>query len=291
MGLPNQMAISLSVSVTIAEALRLSWSNRQLFGRFMILPVAMATLLGLVSLGLYDESDQTVSSIIWSFGIFIPDFLVLTWFAVACHRLILIGAGAVAEFGLTRWTWRETRFFLWMLLVYTIGYLFMLLGNTTLFAVAFFVANACGFSTQTISLIMEHQSFLLGMILFASIPFAYVVGRLSLLLPATAIDLHASVNSAWDLSEGNGWRVAILVGGVPMAFMAIQASIWMIPSWLFGESVHETQAVVDITSISSTFLSSVFRYALATVEIAILSITYRRLRTIKEQELVSPAVI
>lgn len=291
MGLPNQMAISLSVSVTIAEALRLSWSNRQLFGRFMILPVAMATLLGLVSLGLYDESDQTVSSIIWSFGIFIPDFLVLTWFAVACHRLILIGAGAVAEFGLTRWTWRETRFFLWMLLVYTIGYLFMLLGNTTLFAVAFFVANACGFSTQTISLIMEHQSFFLGMILFASIPFAYVVGRLSLLLPATAIDLHASVNSAWDLSEGNGWRVAILVGGVPMAFMAIQASIWMIPSWLFGESVHETQAVVDITSISSTFLSSVFRYALATVEIAILSITYRRLRTIKEQELVSPAVI
>lgn len=291
MGLPNQMAISLSVSVTIAEALRLSWSNRQLFGRFMILPVAMATLLGLVSLGLYDKSDQTVSSIIWSFGIFIPDFLVLTWFAVACHRLILIGAGAVAEFGLTRWTWRETRFFLWMLLVYTIGYLFMLLGNTTLFAVSFFVANACGFSTQTISLIMEHQSFFLGMILFASIPFAYVVGRLSLLLPATAIDLHASVNSAWDLSEGNGWRVAILVGGVPMAFMAIQASIWMIPSWLFGESVHETQAVVDITSISSTFLSSVFRYALATVEIAILSITYRRLRTIKEQELVSPAVI
>lgn len=257
----------------------------------MILPVAMATLLGLVSLGLYDKSDQTVSSIIWSFGIFIPDFLVLTWFAVACHRLILIGAGAVAEFGLTRWTWRETRFFLWMLLVYTIGYLFMLLGNTTLFAVSFFVANACGFSTQTISLIMEHQSFFLGMILFASIPFAYVVGRLSLLLPATAIDLHASVNSAWDLSEGNGWRVAILVGGVPMAFMAIQASIWMIPSWLFGESVHETQAVVDITSISSTFLSSVFRYALATVEIAILSITYRRLRTIKEQELVSPAVI
>jgi len=254
----------------------------------MILPVAMSTLLGLASLAFYEWSDQTASRMIWSFGIFIPDFLVLTWFAVACHRLILIGAGAVAEFGLTRWTWRETRFFLWMLLAYTIGYLFMLLGNTTLFAVAFFVANACGFSTQTISLIMEHQPFFLGMILFASIPFAYVVGRLSLLLPATAIDLRTSVNSAWDLSERNGWRVAILVGGIPIAFMAIQSLIWMIPSWLFGESLHKIQSTLDVASIGLIFLQSVLRYVFATIEIAILSITFRRLRTIEEQKLTAP---
>lgn len=252
----------------------------------MILPVAMATLLELVSVASYGSSDQTTFTMIWGFGIFIPDFLVLTWFAVACHRLILIGAGAVSEFGLTRWTWRETRFFLWMLLAYTTGYLFMLLGYPILGAVAFFITKACGFSTKTMSLITEHPVFLMGVILLTSIPFAYVVGRMSLLLPATAIDLHPSFSSAWDLSEGKGWRVAILVGGVPIAFMAIQASIWMILSWLFGESVHETQAVLGVTSISSTFMSSVFRYVLATVEIAILSITYRRLRTIKEQELV-----
>ena len=217
---------------------------------------------------------------------FIPDFLVLTWFAVACHRLILIGAGAVSRFGLTRWTWRETRFFLWMLLAYTIGYLFMVLGNTTLFAVAFFIASTCGFSTQTMSLIMEHQSFFLGMILFASIPFAYVVGRVSLLLPATAIDLYPSFSSAWDLSKRNGWRVAILVGGVPIAFMVIQALIWIAPSWLLAESLHETQSALDITSIGLTFMQSMLRYVLAAIEIAILSISFRRLRAIKEQELV-----
>lgn len=108
----------IPMGLTLAEALRFSWSNRRLFGRFMIIPVAMATVLGLASLAFYNESDQTASMMIWTFGILIPDFLVLTWFAVACHRLILIGDGAVSEFGLTRWTWRETRFFLWMLLAY-----------------------------------------------------------------------------------------------------------------------------------------------------------------------------
>jgi len=81
-------ANKLPIGLTLSEALRLFWINKRLFVRFMIIPVAMATVLGLASLAFYSESDQTVSSMIWSFGVFIPDFLVLTWFAVACHRLI-----------------------------------------------------------------------------------------------------------------------------------------------------------------------------------------------------------
>ncbi|MBX3335257.1 MAG: hypothetical protein KF876_14120, partial [Nitrospira sp.] len=254
----------------------------------MIIPVAMATVLGLASLAFYNESDQTVPMMIWSFGILIPDFMVLTWFAVACHRLILIGEGAVSEFGLTRWTWRETRFFLWMLLAYIIGCLFMLLGDTALFAVAFLIANACGFSTKTTSLMMEHPAFFPGVFLLASIPFAYVVGRMSILLPATAIDLRPSFFSAWDLSEGNGWRVAILVGGIPLAFIAIQSFIWMIPSWVFGVSPQGAQSALDVTSVGLTLMQSILRYIFATAEIAILSITFRRLRAMEEQKLVLP---
>lgn len=90
---PGSGASKLPISLTLAEAFKLSWSNRRLFGRFMIFPVVMATLLGLASLAFHEAADQTASRLIWSFGIFIPDFLVLTWFAVACHRLILIGEG------------------------------------------------------------------------------------------------------------------------------------------------------------------------------------------------------
>lgn len=278
----------IPMDLTLAEALRFSWSNRRAFGRFMIIPVAVATLLELASLAFYEGSDQTASRMIWSFGVFLPDFLVLTWFAVACHRFILIGTGAISAFGLIRWTWRETRFFLWMLLAYALGYLFMMFCMAVLPLGAIFVVKACGFTTKTMSLMMEHPAFIPGVFLLASIPFAYVVGRVSLLLPATAIDLRPSFSSAWDSSEGNGWRVALLVGGIPVAFMAIQSLIWMGPSWVFGESLQETQADLDGTSIGLTFGQSILRYTFATVEIAILSITFRRLRTMDEQKSASP---
>lgn len=61
---PGSGASKLPISFTLAEAFRLSWSNRRLFGRFMIIPAVMATVLGLASLAFYNESDQTVSSMI-----------------------------------------------------------------------------------------------------------------------------------------------------------------------------------------------------------------------------------
>jgi hypothetical protein len=178
-----------------------------------------------------------------------------------------------------------------MFLAYAIGYLLMLLCNTALFAVVFItIVRVCGFSTKAMSILMDQPAFFPGAIFLTSIPFAYAVGRVSLLLPATSIDLRPTLKSAWVLSMGNGWRVAILVGGVPLAFMAIRTLLWIIPTWLFGESLHKTQPTLDVTSVGLTFLQSVLRYVLATVEIAILSISFRRLRTIEEQKLVSPAV-
>ncbi|MDR4485882.1 MAG: hypothetical protein R3B95_22310, partial [Nitrospirales bacterium] len=148
--------------------------------------------------------------------------------------------------------------------------------------------KACGFSMKTMSLMIEHPAFFPGVFLVASIPFAYIVGRMSLLLPATAIDLHPSFSSAWDLSEGNGWRVAMLVGGVPLAFIVIQALIWVVPSWLLAVTFHENRSELNVTSIGLTFGQSILRYSFAMVEIAILSITFRRLRTKEEQKLASP---
>ena len=279
----------LPIGITLDEALRFSWSNRRLIGRFMIIPVVMATLLEFGSIVFYEGSRQTAPTMTWSFGILIPDFLVLTWFAVACHRLILIGDDTVSRFGLTRWTLRETRFFLWMLFAYIIGCLFMLLGNAALVAGTFFMAKAYGFSTKTMSLVMEHPAFFPALMVLATIPFSYIVGRVSLLLPATAIDLQPSFSSAWDLSEGNGWRVAILVGGLPLAFMVIQALIWMAPSRVFGETLHDSQPELGATSMALTVLQTALRYVFATVEIAILSISFRRLRTMEAQNLASSA--
>jgi len=287
---PQSAESPLPLGATFTEAVQLVWGNRRRFGLFMVAPVVAGFLLHLAYGAADDVSDSTPYSLILIGTYSILDFFVLTWFAVACHRVILIGEEAVPAFGLTRWTWRETRFFLWMFLVYIIGSLLLVLCASVLFAGAVFIAAVCGFSTNSMPALMEQPAFGGIVIVLSSIPFAYVVGRASLVLPATAIDLRQSFSAAWAQSAWNGWRVAALAGGIPVAFLAIQTFMWMIPSRLFEESAHEARLAFDPMALGQTFLQQVVRYTFAVVEIAILSISFRRLRVLETQRPASPAV-
>lgn len=45
---------------------------------------------------------------------------------------------------------------------------------------------------------------------------SYIFSRLSLVLPATAIDeRNFTISSAWKISSGNGWRLTLLVALLP----------------------------------------------------------------------------
>ena len=59
----------------------------------------------------------------------IPNFLIFSFFAVACHRSILIGEHSVSRFGIPSWPRREFRFFFWLIFIYTIGGMFMFLAS------------------------------------------------------------------------------------------------------------------------------------------------------------------
>lgn len=49
----------------------------------------------------------------------------------------------------------------------------------------------------------------------AALPTAYVLARLCLSLPAAAVADPLNLDGAWDVSRGNGWRLAIVVVLVP----------------------------------------------------------------------------
>lgn len=104
------------------------------------------------------------------------------------------------------------------------------------------------------------------------IPFGYVIGRLSLLLPAIAVDLQVSLRSVWAQSKGNGWRIALLVGWIPALFLLLEKTLAIYIQWLIGNQfVSYTSGVyVGIFSASEAFL----RYMLFTIEVAILSLSF-----------------
>ena len=52
----------------------------------------------------------------------------------------------------------------------------------------------------------------------------YLSSRISLVLPATAVDQHVKLKDAWAMSIGNGWRLAI-VTGVPLVFVGVLGTL------------------------------------------------------------------
>jgi hypothetical protein len=57
----------------------------------------------------------------------------------------------------------------------------------------------------------------------ALINFNYLIGRWSMILPATAIDKSLTLGTAWELGRKNGWRLMLTVGIFPGISTLIQS--------------------------------------------------------------------
>jgi len=234
----------LDVKKVIFGAFAVPWTNRAAFARALAVPFAFVALMGVVQALAAEDLPQPA---LWSMVVL--HGLVFVLFAVTCHRLVLLDPLTVAQTPMPRWTRRETRFLLkglamWSLCV-GVGFAFM----------ALFVFAA-------VPLLEE-----LGPKWFASIlmpifllPMFYLVARLSLVLPATALDRRVGLGWAWDLSEGNSWRLFLVVGILPWVISA--------PSNLIDYTDPNVPVTAAVTIVGT---------ALLVVEIAALSLAYREL--------------
>ena len=89
----------------------------------------------------------------------------------------------------------------WLLGVYIAGGFSIVL--VTLATTTYFVIS-------DIRLPIYQLSLLLGVI-----PTCYVLARLSLIFPATAVDQRPNIKWAWGKSFNNGWRLVVIVGLLP----------------------------------------------------------------------------
>jgi hypothetical protein len=160
---------------------------------------------------------------------------------------------------------RETRFLVWSIGIMFLAVLAAGITSPVMFVLSMLLgwlggllAGIVGYGEQGWAVMGYAIVPLVGLI------YAYVVGRISLILPGTAIDLRPSFGAIWSLTEKNDLQLMVLVGLIPTMSLATGAFIEDI---LFGEE-------------RSWFLLGFFsllEYATVPVEIAILSLAFRNL--------------
>jgi hypothetical protein len=169
-------------------------------------------------------------------------------FAVTCHRLVLLDPQAVASRIAPRWSSRETRFFMWMVLVWAV-----FLG--TVWGLSMLMLN-----TWVAWVEVPERAWFDWTVLAAKVPAFYLVARISPVFPATAIDRKVDIRWAWRLTANNGWRLVLLVAVLP----------WVI-SHAVGLLYRGDPSVLE--TVVLTFVAC----ALFAVEVAAISLAYREL--------------
>jgi hypothetical protein len=247
------MAARLDVGKVVVGAFVVPWWNRKAFARALAVPLAATAALSLASQYFSRDVPTFATWLLVALSV-----VVFCLFAVICHRLVLLDPTSEARSMTPRWSYRETRFFLLMIAVWFIGVAVLLIVSTVLMNVPDTWLNSLPGPGRRRSWI----SFV------AVLPVLYVVARLSLIFPATAVDRRVNLLWSWRLTQNNGWRLFLVVAVLP---------------WAVSQAVdlfHRS----DATALETLALALIGSATFA-VEVAALSLSYRELT---KDEAVSP---
>ena len=142
--------------------------------------------------------------------------LVQTVIAVSTHRIILLGPDTVTTLGAFNWSMRETRFAMY----------------------GFFLGIIMVFVMFPLLLIPQIGGWL-------AVPVVcWVIGRLSLVFPAIAIDEESSFSNAWDLSRNHQILMIVVVIVFPVLLFLPSQLFLRVPYGFVISSILSTLAVV-----------------------------------------------
>ena len=208
----------------IFEAFYRVWTARGVFAKALVIPFAISVGLDLTKL----VHPPTILNIV----INLLGLAVYGWFAVTVHRLVLLGPDAVPEWGLQRITKREVIFVLSFAMI-TIMALLPLIVTSFL-------------SVGSVALA-----------LLALLVYGYLFSRLSLVLPAIAIDRWLTPLDSWRLSRQHQARLVFVLILFPMMlfmpFLLVIVLIASISPILLGSVVPLYVAEV-FESLTTTLL-------------------------------------
>lgn len=237
---------SLPVVSTIRSAANRLWDARKSLFQLLVLA---GLVNGFLNWMLFASSENYTST---SFLADAAKVLVYTVLAVRVHRLVL--GAENSGLGLVRWTSRETRFLGWLLVVYCCVVL--------IFAVLALLMGVLG---AMASMPQAGWWWMAPLMFIAALPAAFLFVRLSVLLPATAVDQRRTIAWAWALTEGNGWRLVLVLCLVPMLLATLMP-------------------VFEVSSLLGWVTLGLLLAVLTAFEIAILSVAFKSLGGLCEDQ-------
>lgn len=241
----------LPVIAVIKEAVDTVWQRR----KHLALPVLWLTLLmlllDLASTHLLGESNNAFPR----HAILLIRLCALVVFTVTCHRAILLENDAESRYGFVWWSARETRFLGWSLL-------------SSLVWMATFIPVVVILQVLSLAPPADATSWRYVYHAATMLPSLYLLSRLSVLLPATALNQRHDLKWAWCLTENNGWRLTALMAVIP-------SLITLLDILLAG--------TYPLFALFGTFLS----LSLTTIGVALLSVSFKRLSQIHKNPLLT----
>ncbi len=205
----------------------------------LLIPAILTTALPLAI-------PETGESLGWSTLLAALSGAIGVMYAVSCHRILLVGETSLPNRYGIYWTQRETRFIGWSIAI----------GLLALFAM---MPLGIVFGLDAVGDLTGIVGWLKGLAIY--VPAAYVISRLSMVFPATAIDLRPSLEESWYLTRNNGWRLTVALALPGLLIYAV--------AYAFNRAVGIPEG-----PLASTFLALCF-CLVGAVEITVLSVSFR----------------
>ena len=227
------MSYKLPIYNITINAFSFAWTNRKECLKVLSLPITILVIIDVLRTSFLELDEHIFEHLI----LLIILGIVWSLFSVTCHRLILV-ADKYIHF---RITMRELKLLAWIV---GLTIIFMILAVFSL----------------SIGMYMVDSSFNFWLYSILAIPSYYTLGRLSLVMPATAVDRKVDLKWSWSKTNNNGWRMFVVAGLFPWLFSAAYVLAY-----------HE----------EATFVVKVIAHLISYISVAIgifaLSIAYKKL--------------
>jgi len=259
----------LPIWATIREALEFFRNHWSTLWSWILLGALLGGLAGCFLTFFDSNSLETEKNTLMNLGevlgivLGISSILISIFLAIACHRLILLENGNGVYPAKFNFSERELNFF-WYLLVISGGLILVGIPGLIIFEIITHV-------WEGLNQLLEEKEWMKEFVrnVIVHLPWIYFFGRYGLVFPAIAVDMNKErswqrdLDWSWEMSKGNEWRLALLVGGLPFFLDLVTSAISILgmSQWMYFDSF--VGAFLGVVSIP--------------LEVAVLSIAFREL--------------
>ena len=213
------------------------------------LPVIVMGLLSTIYYEIYDPGKELFGDFsLIGLGLMVLNTAAYGMAIMGIHQAFLLSSEMVANISAVRWTHKEMKWFLWVIIISFMMVLLALVPGCIMIPIA-------KESPEEAAVVMGIGGWVIGLLL------GYFAARWSLIFPSLATDGHLKgLGEAWDFSQGNVLGLFILVGVIPM-----------LTSWVMEFLPAER-------SLSLNIVIQLLGWIVALFEIGLLSHSYAFLR-------------